>query len=200
MRICQDHQEDQMTILKNPKFSIPKFSDLLFYSGYAIYLFFSIIKITFFYNYVPGALFKLLMLLTAALMFSSELFQKKITLKETAALMVTFFITALAAVRIIGKIELLPLFITLFCARNKPVDKLLKVTSVIGIVTLMTVVVSSKLGIITDYTTRGFNTFGVRIRHYLGFRYALYPSAVLYNFMSIDLYLNKYDKHINRKI
>ena len=52
---------------------------------------------------------------------------------------------------------------------------------------LLFVIISAKLGIITNY----LEISGSRVRSYLGFRYALYPSILLMNIVAIVFYLKQ---------
>lgn len=83
-------------------------------------------------------------------------------------------------------------FILIYCARNIDFRSLARFC--LWLLSILTVIIifSSLVGIIPDYieSSRG------RTRHYLGFRYALYPSELLFAITTLVIYLRKQTFHI----
>lgn len=77
------------------------------------------------------------------------------------------------------------LFVFLYCARTAPFRRVALAAILLSAVLLIVVVFSSSTGVIIDYVSAG----GGRIRHYLGFRYALFPSTILFNITALTVWL-----------
>lgn len=76
-------------------------------------------------------------------------------------------------------------FILIYCARNIEFRKLARLCLwVLSILTVF-IIVSSLVGIIPDYVEKS----GERIRHYLGFRYALFPAELVFAITTLVVYL-----------
>ncbi|WP_201782338.1 hypothetical protein [Liquorilactobacillus aquaticus] len=82
-------------------------------------------------------------------------------------------------------IAALPIFI--FSGRNVNLERVLKAAIVTSLASLVVIILSAKLGIITDHV--GVSQF--RIRHYLGFTYILFPSAIFFNITAMIIYIYK---------
>lgn len=74
-----------------------------------------------------------------------------------------------------------------FLARNYPFRSVAKLALAVFAAGLVFVVLSSRLGLITDYVTY---RDGVP-RHFLGFKYALYPSAYAFMICALVVYLRR---------
>lgn len=76
-------------------------------------------------------------------------------------------------------------FILIYCARNIEFRKLARLSLwILSIITVF-IIFSSLIGIIPDYVEKS----GERIRHYLGFRYALYPAELVFAITTLVVYL-----------
>ncbi|RCW17587.1 hypothetical protein CAC02_02175 [Streptococcus gallolyticus] len=92
-----------------------------------------------------------------------------------------------------GTQYLIPLsVVVIYTCRYLSFEQVAKTCFYTSVVILLFVVLSSKIGIITDYLTVSSG----RLRHFLGFRYALYPSTIMCNITMLYIYLKKDKIHI----
>lgn len=114
-----------------------------------------------------------------------ELIDFKLTKKELYSTIVCFALFVLTVAFVKGAQNVLPAsFLIIYSARNVCFNKICKVTYIITFFLLAFVIASSFVGIINDYVFYSEN----RIRHYLGFRYALYPSTLFFNATTVYLF------------
>ena len=152
-----------------------------------IFLIVSILDVTFYVQYFPSTAHKLVIAFSLFLLFIKESFTKKYNYSDLIGMFVTLLIYLF-----VGKmsgfgsnIAIGILFI--YALRDIPFKKLAKTSLVISVCLLLFVIISSKLGIIPSY----LEVSGTRLRSYLGFRYALYPSILLMDIVAIVFYLKQ---------
>ena len=152
-----------------------------------IFLIVSILHVTFYVQYFPSTAHKLVIAFSLFLLFIKESFKKKYNYSDLIGMFVTLLIYLF-----VGKmsgfgsnIAIGILFI--YALRDIPFKKLAKTSLVISVCLLLFVIISSKLGIIPSY----LEVSGTRLRSYLGFRYALYPSILLMDIVAIVFYLKQ---------
>lgn len=152
-----------------------------------IFLIVSILDVTFYVQYFPSTAHKLVIAFSLFLLFIKESFKKKYNYSDLIGMFVTLLIYLF-----VGKmsgfgsnIAIGILFI--YALRDIPFKKLAKTSLVISVCLLLFVIISSKLGIIPSYV----EVSGTRLRSYLGFRYALYPSILLMDIVAIVFYLKQ---------
>ena len=152
-----------------------------------IFLIVSILDVTFYVQYFPSTAHKLVIAFSLFLLFIKESFKKKYNYSDLIGMFVTLLIYLF-----VGKmsgfgsnIAIGILFI--YALRDIPFKKLAKTSLVISVCLLLFVIISSKLGIIPSY----LEVSGTRLRSYLGFRYALYPSILLMDIVAIVFYLKQ---------
>lgn len=75
----------------------------------------------------------------------------------------------------------------IFLLRDFDFNKLVRVVLPVVVVILAFVILSSKIGIVPDYV----EISATRTRHYLGFRYSLYPSTVMLNIVGLYIYIKQ---------
>ena len=75
----------------------------------------------------------------------------------------------------------------IYSLRDIPFSKVVKIAFIISIAMLFLVILSSKLGLIPDY----IEFSATRVRHYLGFRYSLFPSTIMLNIIAISFFLKQ---------
>jgi hypothetical protein len=157
-------------------------SHLFFYIGYGLWLVAAILTSTLFVENVPTTELRFLGLGFLAL---GELTRKEYPKHYFAILAATVFSSMIANSHSFGSLS--DVLILLFCARDRNFRTIAKVT--VGITsTLMTItVLSAFTGIIPNYVSVSEG----RIRYYLGFRYALYSSQLIFNITALVLYLNQ---------
>ena len=83
--------------------------------------------------------------------------------------------------------ELSVTILFIYALRDVPFKKVAQTSLVVSMFLLLFVIISAKLGIITNY----IEVSGSRVRTYLGFRYALFPSILLMNIVAIVFYLKQ---------
>ena len=87
------------------------------------------------------------------------------------------------------------LSILILCSsRHAKFDKIAKITVIIEVFVLSLTIVLAKIGIIENYIN-----YEYRVREYLGFLYALFPSMILFNITCLVIYLNR-EKNIKKII
>lgn len=175
-------------------------SVFLFNFAYCIYLFVMLLNSSFFAIYISRAMLKATIALVLLLLISSVLFNMKFTVKSVLMLGITGLLLMIIFLRMMTHFEYLPIFLLLFCARNIKPEKIAQMTVSISIVVLLWVLVSAQIGIIPNYVSKDYVTGELRIRHYLGFRYALQAPAILFNIISMDLYLHRHKLSIYRSL
>ena len=152
-----------------------------------MFLIVSILEVTFYAQYLPRIVSKLVITLSLFILFIKESFKRNYDYRAVIGLCITSLIYL-----IIGKINGFSsnvaigiLFI--YALRDISFKSVVKTSIIISIFLLSFVIISAKLGIIPNY----LEISGARIRSYLGFRYALFPSILLMNIVAISLYLKK---------
>ena len=170
--------------------------DTLFFIAYIIYLFFLILKSSFFSQYL-GLLNKLIYIGVAGILVVCELMRFNASKKSVILAFFTFLFSFVFLLRMNGRYELVPFFLLLYFGKNINFKRIARVTAIVCACTILIVIASSYIGIIPNYISKSYYGGGVRIRHYLGFRYALYPAGILFNAISMDLYAHH--KHLTFK-
>ncbi len=187
-----------MKLYLKSRFSIKSYldHDTFFFIAYIIYLFFLILKSSFFSQYL-GLLNKLIYIGVAGILVVCELMRFNASKKSVILAFFTFLFSFVFLLRMNGRYELVPFFLLLYCGKNINFKRIARVTAIVCACTILIVIASSYIGIIPNYISKSYYGGSVRIRHYLGFRYALYPAGILFNAISMDLYAHH--KHLTFK-
>lgn len=169
------------------KFSIKKIkgSDLLFFLAYGLFLVAGILSTSFYYKYYSGTPHKIIIVVVLLLLICKELYENRMTRK--AFLNLAFGAGLFFLVNYVGSVSVAAMFILIWSSRNVDFMRIARFTLVISVTLFAFIIFSSYLGIIEN----AVNTRGGRTRYYLGFRYALFGSAILYNITTLYLYLKK---------
>ena len=161
--------------------------ELLALVALGMFLIVSILEVTFYAQYLPRIVSKLMIALSLCILLIKELFRRNYDYRAVIGLCITSLIYL-----IVGKINGFSsnvaigiLFI--YALRDISFKSVAKTSIIISIFLLSFVIISAKLGVISNY----LEISGVRVRSYLGFRYALFPSILLMNIVAISLYLKK---------
>ena len=152
-----------------------------------IFLTVSILNVTFYARYIPGTVYKLAIAFSIFLLFVKEMFKRKYDYRALIGLFATILIYF-----IVGKMTALgsevPVSILfIYALRDVPFKKVAQTSLVVSTCLLFFIIVSAKVGIITNY----IEVSGSRVRSYLGFRYALFPSMLLMDIVAIVFYLKQ---------
>ena len=175
---------------------IPKIQhdEILFFLPYTSFLFVSILSCSFYYVYF-SSLYKYIGIVCVTLLFLREIpnrFRKRefwgaIILTLLSTYIVTFGQDSL-------QISFACTFLFAFCARNIDFRKISAFSIYISVTALAIVVFSAFVGIIPDY----IRVTSTRVRHYLGFRYALYAPSIMTNVILLMVYYKKEHIQISR--
>ena len=171
-----------------------KISEKLFFCAYGLYLIFCLLNASFYAIYIYRFI-KPIMILCVVIEVIRECFCVKLSRKELIFMFLCIVLSSLLSLNMNG-IVMLPLFIFIYGARTIEFKKIARFTVIISSSVLILVIISAKLGIITDYITQST----LRKRDYLGFRYPLFPQMILFNITLADLYINKEHLTIKRCI
>lgn len=170
---------------KNVKIHIQKFrnNEKLFFVAYTIYMIIFILNHTFYWKYFPEKADRYALLVCVVVLAMNELISvSKINFRTMFGLIIClslFIITYSTNGNAVAG-----MIVFVYCARNISFEKISKYTVLITSVMVGFVVLSSWIGIIDDFIEYGEN----RIRHYLGFRYSLYSSALIFNITLLIIY------------
>lgn len=183
--------------MNKKKYSISKkkMADVVFFFSYGIYLFFTMLNMSFFIKYIPQSTIKIVMMLCVVLIIFRELLYQKTSYKEMVFLTVCILMTSLILYHL-NKSDMIPFFLLIYSSRKIKFEKIAKFTLIETGILFIVIIISAKTGIIFNYS---FNN-GIRQREYLGFRYSLYPQMFLFNITALYLYINRSKKSIFRYI
>lgn len=166
---------------------IKSLPEILALVALGMFLIVSILEVTFYAQYFPRIVYKLVIALSLFLLFIKEWLKRKYDYRAVIGLCTTFLIYIIVG-RMNGfssNVVMGILFI--YALRDISFKSVSKTSLIISIFLLSLVIISAKLGIIPNY----LEVSGARVRNYLGFRYALFPSILLMNTVSIVFYLKQ---------
>lgn len=159
-------------------------SQLIFFVAYTLYLIFALLSTSFYYKYFEGRVYIALKVLCLYLIFISEIIKCQKNIKEFWGLAICSMMCGVVIYNtsLFNDIVLLIAFV--YCGRDIAFEKIAKLTEYVSSVMLIAIILSAYVGIIQNYT----ELFDGRYREYLGFRYALYPAAIIFNITALILY------------
>ncbi len=179
-------------VVKNGKICIKK-NELFFFLSYGLYLFFFILRVSFFYKYFTENAYKFLFVFCIILLITGEITCGKYTIKTLLGLIIAglLILAFYYSGRLLNEFAIVVIFA--YCGRKVSFEKIIKFTIYLSSATLILIVFSSQVGIIENYTRISYNAdYSVeRTREYLGFLYALYGPAILFNITMLVLYIKK---------
>ena len=152
-----------------------------------IFLTVSILNVTFYARYIPGTVYKLAIAFSIFLLFVKEMFKRKYDYRALIGLFATILIYFIVGKMTALSSELSVSILFIYALRDVPFKKVAQTSLVVSTCLLFFIIVSAKVGIITNY----IEVSGSRVRSYLGFRYALFPSMLLMNIVAIVFYLKQ---------
>jgi hypothetical protein len=165
-------------------FKREKIEFFLFGCSLFLYLFFSILSSSFYYRYFGGFYFNCLIVLCILLLLIKEIIHWFFSLNDVFFLSISIFVFFIVFRQVgLGVAGFIPF---VFSARTIKITRVLKIIMYTCTLTLIFIVASSKLGVIENYVF-----YDGRLRHYLGFRYSLYPSAIFFNITAMYVFLKK---------
>ena len=163
--------------------------DWLFFLVYGVMLTLSILSTSFFYGYFDDRPFSHTQMTCVVLLVVYEGLNGGVKRKDWLAFCFFAFFTVLAHTISKSNIQRLVgwMFLLTFCARRIPFPKIADFSLKVSCITVAVIVLSGYLGIIDNVVVLKSG----RVREYLGFRYALYPSGFLLNMTALYVYLRK---------
>lgn len=166
-------------------------SEIFYFVPYGIYLMVGILNTSFYGKYVEGAVYKLVAVAVIGVLAVREItFEKRTyTAKRVCFALVFCLLSFLIIIAGAGLSQKGLAFICVFVltAKDIPFKKICRFTIWVSALTVAFVIISAYAGIIQNYTLEG----GDRVRQFLGFKYALFPSAFAYNITALEVYQNR---------
>ncbi|MGV3354312.1 polymerase [Streptococcus orisratti] len=161
--------------------------DWLVYFGVFLYIAVYLLGTTFYAKFIPASIKHIASLFSIFLL----ILYKFIVVREDTKLFkasFTFVILALLVILSTGSFQdYIYSLVIIFLLKDFDFNKLTKFITPVMILLLAFIILSSKLGLIQDYTEVTLT----RVRHYLGFRYSLLPSTVMLNIVALYLFNKK---------
>ena len=158
-----------------------KLSTLLYYSALSVWLFVNILYTSFYAIHLVGII-KAFRVACVSMLLLSILADNSFTGKWLAGLALGLM-AAVIKMRVSQSI-MVDTIVFILCSSRRDPRVIAKVSMASMVISVLVVVLSAKGGLITDYVT-----YGERVRDYLGFRYALYPSAFVFSITCLAVYL-----------
>ena len=153
-------------------------ADISFLIAFGIYLFLAVLQTTFFKKYLPEGNLMNGILLVLLLLLSVREYRFG-TFDRAAVLLLAAAVLFAGNALISSTLWLAFPFLLMFSGRQASPRKLFLFAGLCSLAVLAFVVISARAGIITDF--RRIEVNRTNNRSYLGFLYALYPGALLFN-------------------
>lgn len=161
---------------------------MLYYLGLTVYLIFMTLTQTMFFNYFRGSAYVIILIFIIGVSYFKELVS--VLSKNTGVVDLIYLIIISAFTFFIGGNELLCTTALVYVSRDMEIKNIVKYTCFLLFIELIIVIFASKVGVISSYSEMR----GGLLRKYLGFRYFLYPSAIMFNIVAAYVY--SYQKKI----
>ena len=166
---------------------IKSLPELMALVALGIFLTVSILNVTFYARYMPGTVYKLAIAFSIFLLFIKEMFKRKYDYRALIGLFATILIYFIVGEMTALGSEVPVSILFIYALRDVPFKKVAQTSLVVSTCLLFFIIVSAKVGIITNY----IEVSESRVRSYLGFRYALFPSMLLMDIVAIVFYLKQ---------
>ena len=166
---------------------IKSLPELMALVALGIFLTVSILNVTFYARYMPGTVYKLAIAFSIFLLFVKEMFKRKYDYRALIGLFATILIYFIVGKMTVLGSEVPVSILFIYALRDVPFKKVAQTSLVVSTCLLFFIIVSAKVGIITNY----IEVSESRVRSYLGFRYALFPSMLLMDIVAIVFYLKQ---------
>ena len=153
----------------------------------ALFLFVSLLNTTFYAKYVSGVVYYFIIITSIIFLVTKEIISNKFNFQNTVSLfgILVVYVLVGSVAGFLSTLAISSLFI--FGLRNVPFRYVARVSLYISLFILIVVILSSKIGYIPNYVEFSLG----RVRHFLGFRYSLFPSTVMLNIVAITLFLTQ---------
>ena len=161
-------------------------ADLFYSTAYCLWLIAGILNASLFARYINGAPYNAMRVACYALLLLVIIVEFRNHERSLTSLLLVIFLTV--SVFQFDRLVLLDTVVFVFCGRYRDFSKLAKITIMVVVAMLLLVILSSRIGLINDYT---IGSAGGRFRHYLGFRYALRGPQLLFSVTTLVVYLKE---------
>ena len=174
------------------KLSIPKIkkNEQLFFLAYIIFMIFSVLMHSLYYQYYAG-IYKYIAGVCILLLLSQEIINKSLSYRALAGAIILYLAALLLVIQGTGNVQtsFACVFVFAFGARSIDFKKICGITISLTLTLIFFVIVSSLLGIIENYhVIQNLQGGEIRSRYFLGFRYALNAPAMLCNVILLYVY------------
>lgn len=169
------------------KYELPSLTLYIYCLAIGLYLV-SFILSTTLLNFPPFA-FTMMFIMSGALLIvyeSTYIISDRYKIENYLGFLIAFIFFLLCWH--IADLKIAVTFFIIFSSRKIDFRMIGRECAIITAVLLMCVIIFSKVGVVMDYVSNGEG----RVRHYLGFRYCLYPSTYLFNVTALCVYLKKH--------
>lgn len=168
--------------------------DTLVYASLFLYLASNLIAVSFYSAFLPSSLLNAAVLIAVLLMLFHEFLGNKFNSRTLFGL--AYFLILIGLIWESSRTFNYYIFtlVLIFLLRDFPFEKLVKFVLPVVTCLLIFIILSSKIGVIPNY----IEISSTRVRHYLGFRYSLFPSTIMLNITAMALYIKK-DKILKRE-
>lgn len=164
-------------------------TDWLVYGAMLLFLSVNLLQTSFFFILVPPFILHACSVSAIGLLILREVLKDHVEIGSLYSLFIMVIMGALVSLSSGGLTNFVYTLIVIFFLRDFPFRKLAGFTIGFTALFLFITVVSSQLGIIRDYV----EITATRTRHYLGFRYSLFPSTIMFNITALYVYLKGKD-------
>lgn len=163
--------------------------DWLFFLPCGIIMALSLLASSFYFRYFDELPFTLTQMFCVGLLGLYELSQGGVKKRDWPGMFICAAFSVSAVLIATSNVQRLVgwIFLLTFCARRIPFPKVADFILKVSFATMAIIVLSGQLGIIENVVVYHAG----RVRNYLGFRYALYPSGLLLNLTALYVYLRK---------
>ncbi len=164
--------------------------ELPFFLAYGLFLLFSVLSTSLYYQYTSGAIYSCIMFMCMGIVVAGEIFiESQYNKKQLIALIISFTIYAIISYTsesFFTTVGMIP--ILLFSARKIDFNKIAYFSAFIFLFIMLFVMLSAKINIIDNITIISFNG---RHREFLGFRFPLNPATLSFNISALWVYYKK---------
>lgn len=163
--------------------------ELLYFSALDLYMTVCLLSVSFFYKYIEGLKSNIVLVFCVLLLCIKETIAAKAKKKELVFGMIIYLICGIVVLMgaTLGFNSIIYLLLFVYSAHNIKIDKITKNIFWLSLIVFLFIVISSKVGLIEDYTSYALKGYV----HYLGFRYGLYVSSLLSNITFLRYYIKQ---------
>lgn len=167
-------------------------NERIFFFSYSIFLLFGIFSQSFYLRYFVET-YKYIYAFCCIVLFLKEIQVLRLSKKGIIGLLICVLLFSLTYIGSSGANQntVPAMFIFIYSSRNIKFEKIAKYTLVFSSLSLGFIILSAYAGLIDNYTITTTAGGIQRTREYIGFRYALFPSTILFNISCLFVYTKK---------